>query len=74
MSYVKNCIRRATGSVPRELRRLLRDESGVAAVEYGLLVALITLAVLGTIISLGDTLSSNVFGDLSSDMGAIPDG
>jgi Flp pilus assembly pilin Flp len=34
----------------------LADESGAIAVEYGLLVALIALAVLGTIIQLGDAL------------------
>jgi Flp pilus assembly pilin Flp len=34
----------------------LADESGAIAVEYGLLVALIALAVLGTIIQIGDAL------------------
>ena len=34
----------------------LADESGAVAVEYGLLVALIALAVLGTIIQLGEAL------------------
>jgi Flp pilus assembly pilin Flp len=34
----------------------LADERGAVAVEYGLLVALVALAVLGTIIQLGEAL------------------
>ncbi len=34
----------------------LADESGAIAVEYGLLAALIALAILGTIIQIGDAL------------------
>jgi Flp pilus assembly pilin Flp len=34
----------------------LGDESGEVALEYGLIAALIVLAILGTIVQLGDTL------------------
>jgi Flp pilus assembly pilin Flp len=34
----------------------LQDESGEVALEYGLIAALIVLAILGTIVQLGDTL------------------
>ena len=42
---------------PRALSRLV-DETGAIGVEYGLLVALIALAILGTVRSLGVSLAS----------------
>ena len=50
----------ARTSLPRPPRQnaltRLADESGAIAIEYGLLAALIALAVLGTIVQLGDAL------------------
>ena len=42
---------------PRALSRLA-DEAGAIGVEYGLLIALIALAILGTVRSLGVSLAS----------------
>jgi len=36
------------------LRKFYRDESGAAAIEYGLLVALLALALIGAITTLGE--------------------
>ena len=37
-------------------RRLARDESGAAAVEYGLLAGLIAVVIVGSVTTLGTTL------------------
>ncbi|MGZ8284407.1 MAG: Flp family type IVb pilin [Allosphingosinicella sp.] len=42
----------------RELRQLLRDESGATAIEYGLLLALLAIAMLAALSRLGFTLTS----------------
>ncbi len=38
------------------LRALSRDESGAAAVEYGLLAGLIAVVIVGSVTTLGETL------------------
>ncbi len=38
------------------LRRLWRDEEGATAVEYGLMVALIAVAIIGTVTLVGGSL------------------
>ncbi|HET9639889.1 MAG TPA: Flp family type IVb pilin [Allosphingosinicella sp.] len=40
----------------RKLRHLLRDESGATAIEYGLLLALLAIAMLAALSRLGFTL------------------
>ncbi len=40
-----------------KLRNFFKDESGAAAVEYGLLVALIAVVIIGAVTTLGSTLS-----------------
>jgi pilus assembly protein Flp/PilA len=37
------------------LRRLCRDQSGASAVEYGLILSLIFLALMGAVATLGDS-------------------
>jgi pilus assembly protein Flp/PilA len=44
----------------RFLKRLLRDEDGPTAVEYGMLLALIVLAALGAIESVGSSASTSM--------------
>ncbi|MFM5915233.1 Flp family type IVb pilin [Chakrabartia godavariana] len=39
-------------------RRLWRDERGATAIEYGLIVALIVVAMMTTLGSIGDTVSN----------------
>ena len=41
----------------RQLRRFLKDESGVAAVEYGLIVSGISLAIIPTVKDVGAKLA-----------------
>lgn len=38
----------------RRIRDVIRDESGATAVEYGLILALIFLAMVGALVSFGD--------------------
>jgi pilus assembly protein Flp/PilA len=40
------------------IRNLLQDESGASAVEYGLLVALIAVVIIGAVSMLGTTIST----------------
>jgi pilus assembly protein Flp/PilA len=42
----------------RALKRFLADEAGATAIEYGLIAAGISLAVIATVNALGTTLSS----------------
>ncbi|AYG57654.1 Flp family type IVb pilin [Rhizobium jaguaris] len=47
--------------------RFLKDESGATAIEYGLIAALISVAIIAGATTLGNTLST-VFNGISSDM------
>ena len=40
------------------LKRLLQDESGVTAIEYGLIAALIAVVIIGAITAVGTKLST----------------
>jgi pilus assembly protein Flp/PilA len=40
-------------AIPKILRRLLADQSGATAIEYGLIAALIVVAIMGGLSSLG---------------------
>jgi len=40
------------------IRHLMQDESGASAVEYGLLVALIAVVIIGAVTTLGRTIST----------------
>lgn len=57
--------------VAAEWRRLLADERGVTAIEYGLMVALISLAIIGTIESLGSSINSVLFGHIVTSLAAM---
>ncbi len=39
------------------IRRFLKDEEGVTAIEYGLIAALIAVAIIGAVTTLGTNLS-----------------
>ena len=51
-------------SMPARVSAFVRDESGATAIEYGLIVATVTLIVVGTWRSMGDSLS-NLFTTVS---------
>lgn len=40
--------------IVKNLRRLLRDTSGATAIEYGLILAMVFLAMVGAAVALGD--------------------
>jgi pilus assembly protein Flp/PilA len=42
------------------LSRLLADESGATAIEYGLIVALISVVIIGAVTTLGTNLNSTM--------------
>lgn len=49
------------------INKLLRDEAGATAIEYGLIAALISIAAVGAMSTLGTTLSTT-FGTVSTKM------
>jgi pilus assembly protein Flp/PilA len=49
------------------LRALLKSERGATAVEYGIMVALIAVAIIGTVTVLGTTLSG-LFGGVTDSL------
>lgn len=52
-------------AIRKTLRRLLADQAGATAIEYGLIAALICVAAIGGISSLGGG-AGGMWGDLSS--------
>jgi pilus assembly protein Flp/PilA len=44
------------------IKRFFKDESGASAVEYGLLVALIAVVIVGAVTALGTSISSTFQG------------
>lgn len=53
------------------IKRFFKDESGAPATEYGLLVALIALAIVAGAIVLGGSLNT-MFNNIGSYLGTIP--
>ena len=53
--------------------RLMKDESGATAIEYGLIAALISVALITGATALGDSLD-NMFNSLSDKLDAAKDG
>ena len=49
------------------LKKFLTDESGATAIEYGLIAALVAVAIVGALSTLGGSLSS-MFGKVNSDL------
>ena len=50
------------------VRKMLKNEKGATAIEYGLIAALIAVAAIGAMTSLGGKLT-NTFNKLSNNMG-----
>ena len=53
-----------------ELKDFLKDESGAMAIEYGLIAALVSVASIVALLTLGGSLNS-LFGVVSSKLGNI---
>lgn len=51
------------------LARFVRDEDGAAAIEYALLLGLLTLAIIGAVTTLGENTNSS-FVDFNTDLEA----
>ena len=55
----------------KRFKQFCGDESGATAIEYGLIAALISVAIIGAVTSVGDSLT-NIFGTVSNELeGAI---
>ncbi len=50
------------------LKKLYRDERGATAIEYGLIAALVSVAIIGILTTLGDNLT-NTFQTVSDELG-----
>ncbi len=48
------------------LHRFSGDESGVTAIEYGLIAALVSLGIITSVTAIGTTISANFFGPIAS--------
>ncbi len=48
--------------------RFLKDESGATAIEYGLIAALIAVAIIGAVTAVGDN-TSQTFDNISNELG-----
>ncbi|MGH6831087.1 MAG: Flp family type IVb pilin [Methylocella sp.] len=46
--------------------RFAGDESGVTAIEYGLIAALVSLGIISSVTAIGTTISANFFGPIAS--------
>jgi len=60
------------------IRHFIRDESGATAIEYGLIAALVSVAAIGALSALGDSLNlifsyiSNTLSDAAAGVGPAP--
>lgn len=54
-------------AIPKIFRSLLRDEEGATAIEYGLIAALIVIAMMGGLSKLGGG-ANGMWGGLSNDV------
>ncbi len=54
-----------------KIRNFFKDESGASAVEYGLLVALIAVVIIGAVTALGASLKA-MFTGIAGTIGAVP--
>jgi pilus assembly protein Flp/PilA len=48
-------------------RKFIKDESGATAIEYGLIAALVAVAIVGALTTLGGSLTT-MFGTVNSDI------
>ena len=56
----------------KHVKLFCRDEDGATAIEYGLIAALVAVAAIGALTTLGDSLN-NIFGAVSDELdGAAP--
>ena len=54
------------------IKNILKDESGATAIEYGLIAALVSVAAIGALTAMGDSLETMFTAVSTSLDGAIP--
>ena len=52
------------------IRKIIKDESGATAIEYGLIAALISVAIIGVLGTVGTNLDT-VFGKVGTELGKV---
>lgn len=62
-----------TASMSRMIRAFAKDESGATAIEYGLIAALVSVAAIGALTAMGDSLST-MFNTVSSSLSSATGG
>ena len=50
------------------LRHFAADEHGATAIEYGLMVALIGMAIIGTVFSMGQGIKNTLYGQITNSL------
>ncbi|MBD1549162.1 Flp family type IVb pilin [Labrenzia aggregata] len=50
------------------VQRFARDETGATTVEYGMIVGMISVAIIATLTSIGVTIRDDIFGVISTSM------
>lgn len=63
-TVIDNVLARAAAAVQA---RIVRDERGATAVEYGLIVGLIAVAIIGAIVAMSGALSG-LFGEITTEL------
>ncbi|MBO0347495.1 Flp family type IVb pilin [Roseibium limicola] len=53
-------------SATSRFRGFLRDERGAVAMEYGVIVLLMGIAIVATLMSIGDTLRDSYYGEINT--------
>ena len=48
-----------------------KNESGATAIEYGLIAALVAIAIIGTLGAVGTELNSNYYADIGDNLGNV---
>ncbi len=61
--------RRKIDVVMQTLSRFAGDEGGATSLEYGLIAGFVSVAILSTVVSMGDSIGS-IFSSLSTDLDA----
>ena len=59
------------GKMINVIRNLIKDESGATAIEYGLIAALVSVAAIGALTAMGDSLNTMFTAVSSSLSGAV---
>lgn len=61
----------ARDSITSTLRAFAENDSGATAVEYGLLVGALSVAIMGTIFSLGSNIKTTLYEKISNALSTI---